>query len=132
MSNFVRQLDSQKWGNTGYGDDKFVLTIADMDIPLYEPLKKSIIARISVLNNFTYKDPSEEYYKAVIEWYRRRHIKDAKTEVSKEDIVDSPSLLNSIYLLLQTLTQEGDGVLLMTPVFYNYVKIIKYLKRKVI
>lgn len=37
-----------------------------MDIPLHEPLKKSIVSRISMTNNFTYKNPSEEYYKAII------------------------------------------------------------------
>lgn len=103
-----------------------------MDIPLYEPLRKSITSRISMTNNFTYKNPSEEYYKGIISWYKRRHIKDEKIDISKESIADSPSVLNLIYLLIQDLTKEGEGVLLMTPVFYNYVKIIKYLKREVI
>jgi bifunctional pyridoxal-dependent enzyme with beta-cystathionase and maltose regulon repressor activities len=77
-----------------------VLTIADMDIPIYEPLKRSIVSRISMQNNFTYKNPSDEYYKGLIEWYRRRHIKDPKIEILKEDILDSPSIINLIYLLI--------------------------------
>lgn len=83
-------------------------------------------------NNFTYKNPSEEYYKGIISWYKQRHLKDEKMDISKESIVDAPSVLNLIYLLIQDLTKEGEGVLLMTPVFYNYVKIVKYLKRQVV
>lgn len=44
----------------------------------------------------------------------------------------SPSVLNAIYLLIQEYTKPGEGVLLFTPVFFNYVKIVQYLKRKVV
>jgi bifunctional pyridoxal-dependent enzyme with beta-cystathionase and maltose regulon repressor activities len=124
MSSSVRQLDSQKWGDSTYRNNTFILTIANMDIPLYEPLRKSITSRISMINNITYKNFSDEYYKGVISWYKRRHIKDEKINISKEY-----QQLNLIYLLIQNLTNESDGVLIMTLVCYHYVKIIKYLNQ---
>jgi hypothetical protein len=35
MAKFVRQLDSQKWGNFTRDPDTHVMTLADMDLPLY-------------------------------------------------------------------------------------------------
>jgi bifunctional pyridoxal-dependent enzyme with beta-cystathionase and maltose regulon repressor activities len=132
MSKFVRQADSQKWGDSSYDEEKFMLTIADMDIPIFESLKKKIIDRVAVVNNFTYKNPSKAYYQSIIDWHKQRHIKDSKVDLQSQDIVDSPSILNTIYLLIQGLTKEGDGILLTTPVFSYYARIATYLKRKVI
>lgn len=78
MTYFVREANSQKWAGQGKDEDNFTLTMADMDLPLYEPLKKKIVERIAAINNFTYKNPSEEYYQAIIDWYRQRHIKNSK------------------------------------------------------
>ena len=41
-------------------------------------------------------------------------------------------MLNAINLLVQEYTKPGEGVLIFTPVFYNYVKIVQFLKRKVV
>lgn len=35
MAGFIRELDSQKWCENSYKEDSFVLTLADMDFPLY-------------------------------------------------------------------------------------------------
>ena len=51
--------------------------------------------------------------------------------ITKEEIVETPSLLNILYLLVERYSKENDGVLLMTPVYNYYDRFSKYLKRKV-
>jgi|JI10StandDraft_1071094.scaffolds.fasta_scaffold2921288_1 bifunctional pyridoxal-dependent enzyme with beta-cystathionase and maltose regulon repressor activities len=60
MTKFVRESNSIKY--TGHNQDDLVLTIADMDLPLYPPIKKAIISKLQITNNFTYKLPSKQYY----------------------------------------------------------------------
>ena len=45
--------------------------------------------------------------------------------------METPSLLNILYLLVEKYSKENDGVLLMTPVYNYYDRFSKYLKRKV-
>lgn len=72
---FVRERNSQKWAGFDTYEDRYIMTLADMDLPLYELLKKEIVARLQNLNNFTTKNPPEQFYQAIINWYAKRHIK---------------------------------------------------------
>lgn len=80
---FVRERNSQKWGGFDSHEERFIMTLADMDIPLYEPLKKEIVARLQNINNFTAKYPPEQFYQAIINWYSRRHIKHSQASIKK-------------------------------------------------
>lgn len=46
--------------------------------------------------------------------------------------MESPSLLNIIYLLIERLTLPEEKVLLLTPIYNMYDRITKYLKRETI
>lgn len=132
MGKFVRERNSQKWGSLDSHEEMYIMTLADMDVPLYEPLKKEIVSRLKNLNNFTAKNPSGQYYQAIVNWYAKRHIKHRHVTIKSEEIVETPSLLNILYLLVEKYSMENEGVLLMTPVYNYYDRISKYLKRKVI
>lgn len=60
MTKFVRESNSSKY--SGHGQDDLVLTIADMDLPIYPPLKRAIANKLQITNNFTYKLPSKQYF----------------------------------------------------------------------
>lgn len=40
---FARERNSQKWGGLDSHEERYILTLADMDVPLYVPLKKEIV-----------------------------------------------------------------------------------------
>ncbi len=67
MKKFVRENNSAKWQN--HSNDEFVMTIAELDLPISTTLKKSIVSRLEMMNNFTYKNRSEQYFQSIIRWY---------------------------------------------------------------
>lgn len=69
MKRFVRESNSAKWQNHTHNNDEFVMTIAELDLPFSPVLKKSIVARLEMMNNFTYKNRSEQYFQSIIRWY---------------------------------------------------------------
>lgn len=83
-------------------------------------------------NNFTYKNASKESLKAIIDWYHRHHLTTKGRDITPELIVESPSLINIIYILIDRLTLPKDKVLLLTPVYNYYERITKYLGRQVV
>jgi len=101
-----------------------------MDFALPNHFKQAIINKISLTNNFTYKSLPKQYYDAIINWYSHRHIRSPMIKIDPQDIVEAPSILNIIYLTIQHFTKEGDRVLINTPVFAYYRKIILELKRR--
>jgi bifunctional pyridoxal-dependent enzyme with beta-cystathionase and maltose regulon repressor activities len=74
MQGFLKQSDSQKWGSSGK-EGSYMLTIADMDLPLHEPFRKAIVSRLNLINNFTYKNPSEQYLSCIADWWQQRYLK---------------------------------------------------------
>lgn len=57
------------------------MTLADMDLPLDPAIKKAIIAKLERTNNFTYKLRPKEYFDAIIQWYKERHIKENNVDI---------------------------------------------------
>jgi bifunctional pyridoxal-dependent enzyme with beta-cystathionase and maltose regulon repressor activities len=66
MDRFVKDVDSQKWRGNHHSQDYFVMTIADMDLPLFPAFREAILNKLSLTNNFTYKYPSQQYYNSII------------------------------------------------------------------
>jgi bifunctional pyridoxal-dependent enzyme with beta-cystathionase and maltose regulon repressor activities len=58
-----------------------VMTIADMDLPIFHPIKKAILKQLEMTNNFTYKERSKQYFEAIINWYKERHNRSGNLEL---------------------------------------------------
>ncbi|TYP07046.1 MalY/PatB family protein [Xenorhabdus doucetiae] len=59
-----------------------------------------------------------QYYDSAIQWQLQRH----GWSIKEEWIVQTPGVVNSLSLIIQTFTQQGDGILIQPPVygsFYN-------------
>ena len=79
MDRFIKQNNSSKWNGFSHYDS--VMTLADMDLPLDPAIKKAIIAKLERTNNFTYKLRPKEYFDAIIQWYKERHIKENNVDI---------------------------------------------------
>jgi Bifunctional PLP-dependent enzyme with beta-cystathionase and maltose regulon repressor activities len=127
-----KNVGSSKWNlmqkiNKDIGDNIVPFSVADMEFKsppqISEGLKKYIDS--SVLG---YTQPTEEYYNAICSWMERRH----NWKIKKEWIIEFPGVVPALFTIVRVLTEENDGVLIMTPVYYPFYKAIEKNKRNVV
>lgn len=67
-----------------------------------------------------YTRPTDDYWKSVTEWMRRRH----HWEVDQKEIMTVPGVVCALSFGVQAFTQPGDKVLIMTPVYMPFYDVI--------
>lgn len=72
-----------------------------------------------------YTKATDAYFDAVMLWMKKRH----RWDVEKEWIVPAPGVVASLGIAVSALTQPGDGVVIMTPVYYPFYMVVKYTGR---
>ena len=70
----------------------------------------------------------KRFNKAVVSWYKNRY----NSEIKEEWVVSTTGVILGIRLLLEVLTKENDGVILQTPVYHTFHKVVNTMKRKII
>ena len=127
-----KNVGASKWNlmnkvNNNVGDDIVPFSVADMEFKnppeIIEGLKKFMDSSI-----FGYTEATEEYYKAVCDWMERRH----DWKIKREWIVEFAGVVPALFNIVRALTNEEDGVLVMTPVYYPFYKAIEAGNRKVV
>lgn len=125
-------LNSEKWEimkqiNPNVGEGIAPFSVADMDFahpPEFVEGMKEFMEKI-VLG---YAVPGKDYYDAVTGWMKRRH----NWDVDQDWIVITGGIIPAIYNLVQTFTEEKNGVILMTPVYYPFFSAIRKNNREVV
>ena len=110
------KFGSSKWQIAKNASTEFVpLSVADMEFPTAKPIVNAIkkLADEAILG---YSSPTGEYYDAVISWMKRRH----NFDVEKEWMIQTPGVINALSLLIEATTKPGDGVIIMSPVYYPF------------
>lgn len=110
------KFGSSKWQIAKNASTEFVpLSVADMEFPTAKPIVDAIkkLADEAILG---YSNPTEEYYDAVISWMKRRH----NFETEKEWMIQTPGVINALSLLIEATTKPGDGVIILSPVYYPF------------
>lgn len=123
-----RGCGSNKWnGAKNASTENVPLSVADMEFypapQIVDAIKRT--AESSVLG---YTSPTEEYFDAVISWMKRRH----DFDVEKEWIINTPGVVNALGVLIQATTKAGDGVIILTPVYYPFDMAVLAKGRKII
>ncbi|MEA4853156.1 MAG: MalY/PatB family protein [Christensenella sp.] len=75
-----------------------------------------------------YTEATDSYFDAVTEWMRRRHV----WEVKKEWIVPTPGVVAALGVAVNAYTKPGDGVIIMTPVYYPFYLVIEKSGRTIV
>lgn len=107
-----RGTNSYKWDSGPAEKDILPLWVADMDF-------RTAPAIIDALENrvkhgiFGYVRVPDEYYKAVIRWFERRH----NWHIEKEWIIYTSGVVPAISAVIKALAEPGDGVVVQTPVY---------------
>lgn len=99
--------------NRKYGENDIIpLGVADMDFITSNEIFESIKDRANH-GIYGYTRLSDTYFKTVSNWYKKMY----GAEVDEKHIVFCPRIKQAIYLLVSELTNEGDGIVIQTPVY---------------
>ncbi|QUS36509.1 MalY/PatB family protein [Falsirhodobacter algicola] len=77
---------------------------------------------------YGYFGDDRAYLDAICWWMRTRH----GWEVQREAIFTTHGLVNGTALCVDAFTQPGDGVVLMTPVYHAFARVIRAAGRQVV
>lgn len=107
-------------------DDIIPMWIADMDFETCDEITKALIKKVST-GNLGY-DTVKGYKEAVVNWMKKRHDLDINTE----DIVYTPGVVTAINFLLKILVKENDKVLVQSPVYHSFFRVLNENKCDII
>lgn len=123
---------SKKWNellDNGVRKDEDIIpfSVADME---FETAPEIVSALKNELDHFVlgYANPTEEYLDAVCRWMKERHGWDAKPEW----ILPAAGVIDAFFEAVKVFTKEGEGVMLMTPVYYPMYHAVNFNHRKLV
>lgn len=117
-----------------YVEDRFgeknllPFTISDTDFKVPAAVEAALIKRMQhPIFGYT-RWNHNEFKQAVCKWYSERF----KSRIDSDWLVYSPSVMYSIKLLVTLLSNPGDGIIIQTPAYDAFYKMIKENKRKIV
>jgi len=126
-----RNTHSAKWDmmESYYGvspDDGISMWVADMDFRPPACVANAVQAMVDH-GIFGYFGDDSEYRNAITWWMKERH----SWQIDPASIFSTHGLVNGTALCVNTWTDPGDAVILFTPVYHAFAKIIKAAGREV-
>lgn len=108
-------------------EDVIPLWIADMDFRVPKPVEDALVERAKQ-GIFGYTSRPEEYWDALCDWQKKRN----NWEVSKELISFCSGVVPALAALISQLSEEGDSILIQTPVYSEFYDVAENLNRRVL
>ena len=103
-----RDTGSYKWDSQ---PGVLPLWVADMDFATAPPIIKALHHRVDQ-GAFGYTLVGEDYYKAVADWFARRH----GWTIERECMMYTSGVVPALSAIIKALTVPGDRVIVQTPV----------------
>lgn len=111
------------FGNT----DLLPLWVADMDFRtpdfIVEAIKKRAEHEV-----FGYTFRAESYTNSIVNWVKRRH----NWEIKSEWITFSPGVVAGLTMAIEALSKPGEGVIIQPPVYFPFFDSVKGTGREII
>lgn len=123
---------SAKWDmmETVYGvpaDTGIPMWVADMDFAAPDCVQNALKS-MNDHGVYGYYGDDESYRAAICWWMENRH----GWQVTPESIFTTHGLVNGTAMCVDAFTQVGDGVILTTPVYHAFARVIKAAERRVV
>jgi cystathionine beta-lyase len=133
--NFDRKIDrrgtwSLKWDNPKNvpgTPDILPFWVADMDFPPPPEVRAAIRTRARH-PIFGYTRAPARYFELLAAWYGRRH----GIVVDTECFLPAQAVMQSIGAAIRAFSREGEGVLVMPPVYYPFFEIARSNRRVIV
>jgi cysteine-S-conjugate beta-lyase len=121
-----------KWDSmqTLYGlspDEGLAMWVADMEFRPPQIVQQAV-ERMAAHGVYGYFGDDSAYLAAIQWWMKTRH----GWDVAADNIFTTHGLVNGTALCIDAFTAPGDGVILMTPVYHAFSRIIKAAGRAVV
>ena len=111
----------------GKSEDLLPLWVADMDFPAPKEVANAL-RKLADSNIYGYSEPDDEYFDALISWFENRH----GFVFSREQVVIAPGVVFALAQAVRAFTDEGDSVIIQTPVYYPFAEVIRNNGRVVV
>lgn len=119
-----RNTNSMKWD---YFGDELPMWVADMDFKVAPAIQEAILKRINH-PVYGYTIVPDELFDSYIGWWDRRY----GFKMSKENMLYSIGIMPSISSIIRCLTDDGDEILIQSPVYHVFFHVIEENNRKVV
>ena len=110
---------SYKW-DSAKNEDVLPMWVADMDFRTAPAIVDALRQRVEH-GIFGYTRVPDSYYKAVTDWFVRRH----GWAIGREWIIYTSGVVPALSAIIKALTQPGDRVLVQTPVYNCFFSSIR-------
>ncbi|WP_299361049.1 MalY/PatB family protein [uncultured Paracoccus sp.] len=107
--------------------DVLPMWVADMDFPAPDAVRTAL-ERTVAHGIYGYPGQNRPYLGAIRWWMGTRH----GWDVAAEEILSVHGLVNGTALAVDAFTSPGDGVILMTPVYHAFARVIRASGRQVV
>lgn len=77
---------------------------------------------------FGYEATPGGLYPALTSWFMKRH----SWSIKPEHILRAPNVLNSLAIAVSLFSNEGDGIIVQPPVFFDFFAVIEENYRRVL
>ncbi len=125
QNNFIKHDSAML--NQFYGTNDVVpYWVADMDFPIANPITQEL-QRLVDREVYAYEFDSSRVFSAIARWNETAH----NLSLDPNHFVQVPGVLSAIALLIREFTQQGDGVLIQTPVYHQFRRLIESAGRVV-
>lgn len=114
-----RGTDSYKWDSAKSGD-VLPMWVADMDFHTAPAIVDALCRRVQH-GIFGYTRVPDSYYKAITDWFERRH----SWAINREWIIYTSGVVPAVSAIIKALTVPGDKVLVQTPVYNCFFSSIR-------
>jgi len=112
--------------NEHFGVDNAVpLWVADMDFPAPQVVIDSLVKRAQH-GIYGYEYRTDGFHEAILNWYKTRH----NWDINPNHLEQAPTILNAVTVLMNQHSEEGDGVIIQPPVFFEFNMVLKASNRK--
>ncbi len=111
----------------GIPEDALPLWVADMDFPAPQPVLDALNERVRH-GIFGYSDAGSDYYAAAASWFERRH----GWRPEEAWLVKTPGVVYALAMAVRALTHPGDAVLIQTPVYPPFYRVIRENGRRLV
>ena len=125
-----REVPALKWHPIVLGrdsEDLFPAGVADMDFKAPPPVLDAMQRRLEH-SVFGYETVPRGLMPALMQWLKSRY----GWQVRKSQILRAPNVLNALAIAASLFTEEGDGVILQPPVFFDFFDILRENHRRMV
>ena len=127
-----RGTHCSKWDmmEANYGvlpEDGLAMWVADMDFRAADPIQQAVQDMVDH-GVYGYYGNDTAYREAICWWMKHRH----GWTVDPAHIFSTHGLVNGTAICVDAFTAPGDGIVLFTPVYHAFAKVIKAAGREVV